>query len=142
MEALANFIIKKQLCKVIRSNIEGTPDMKMIGIFSENKPEWFMTELACCSDSICIVPVAVQDQFFNEHRVFNILDITEIQTLCVSRKTIGLVLDLKAKNKLKHLQNIILFDTPEDIHITLATQVGFHIYSFHDMVSEGYRMLD
>jgi len=58
VEALANTIIKKEFCPVIKSNVEGTPDMKMMAIFSENRSQWFMTELACCSDSICIVPIA------------------------------------------------------------------------------------
>jgi long-subunit acyl-CoA synthetase (AMP-forming) len=33
--------------------------MKLMGIFSENRLEWFISELACCSDSIAIVPVPV-----------------------------------------------------------------------------------
>ena len=33
---------------------------------------------------------------------------------------------------------LFVFDNPEDIHIALATQVGLNIYSFYDMVSEGF----
>jgi len=42
----------------------------------------------------------------------------------VSNKTIGVILDLKAQEKLEFLKNIIVFDHVEDMHITLATQVG------------------
>lgn len=60
VEALANAIIKKKLCKVTKSDVEGTPDLKMMGIFSENRTQWIMIELACCSDSITIVPISVE----------------------------------------------------------------------------------
>jgi hypothetical protein len=61
IEALANSIIKYQLCPEIKSSVKGTPNLKMMGIFSENRLQWFKTELACCSDSICIVPIAVEE---------------------------------------------------------------------------------
>lgn len=41
------------------SQVEGTPNMKLMGIFSENREEWIMTELACCSNSIVIVPIQI-----------------------------------------------------------------------------------
>lgn len=142
MEALANSIIKKQLCPVIKSTVEGTPNLKMMGIFSENRLQWWMTELACCSDSVTIVPIAVEQQFVNDERISNILNETELQTLCVSKRTIGVILDLKSKDMIKHLKNLIIYDHAEDLHITLATQVGFNIYQFNDLIREGYRMVD
>ena len=62
--------------------------------------------------------------------------------MCVSRSTVGVILDLKSKEKLSKLKNLILYDQPEEVHITLATQVGFEIYSFDDLVTEGFKMLD
>jgi long-subunit acyl-CoA synthetase (AMP-forming) len=56
------------------SSVEGTPDLKFMGIFSENRLEWIMTEIACCSDSICIVPLAVENQFMNEDRISNVIN--------------------------------------------------------------------
>ena len=112
--------------------------MKMIAIFSENRPEWFMTVLACCSTSICVVPIAVDDMFMREERIQNILDLTQIETICISVKTIGMILDIKSKGKLEHLKNLILFDYADDIHITLASQVGFNVYCFQDLVLHDY----
>jgi hypothetical protein len=37
VEALANSIIKKKFCQTVKSDVEGTPDLKMMGIFSENR---------------------------------------------------------------------------------------------------------
>jgi len=78
VEALANTIVKKKLCPVVKSNVEGTPDCKFMGIFSENRAQWFMTELACCSDSICTVPIAVENQFVNEKRISSLLNNIEL----------------------------------------------------------------
>ena len=60
VEAFSRTLIYRQLCPVIPSNVEGTPDLKFIGIFSENRREWYMTELSACSDSIVTVPIAVE----------------------------------------------------------------------------------
>ena len=111
-----------------------------MAIFSENRTEWFMTELACCANSVCIVPVAVEQQFTSNERVCSILNITEVESICVSRKTIGLILDLKSQDKLKHIKKLIMFDRMDDIHTTLASQCGLELFSFNDLVSEGFRI--
>ena len=36
VEALVRSMKRKELCPKIKSNCEGTPDMKFLGIFSEN----------------------------------------------------------------------------------------------------------
>jgi long-chain acyl-CoA synthetase len=142
VESLSRVLIKRNLCPLIKSDVDGTPDLKFIAIFSENRPEWFITELAASADSVCIVPVAVQSQFLNEDRVGRILNLTETATICVSRQTISIILDMKAKDKLRKLNNLIIFDEPDEIHITLATQVGLEIFSFKDLLSEGNKLLD
>lgn len=60
VDSFSKSMITRDLCPLIKSNVEGTPDMKFIGIFSENRQEWFITELAACSDSIVTVPISVQ----------------------------------------------------------------------------------
>lgn len=120
-ECLSRSLIKRNFCPVIKSEVEGTPNLKFIGIFSENRAEWIITELAACSDSVCVVPVAVQAQFLQEDRITQIINDTELTTLCVTKQTIGIILDLKAKDKLRKLHNLVIYDQPDEIHITLAT---------------------
>lgn len=67
---------------------------------------------------------------------------TKMLTLCVSKGTIGVILDLKSKDLIPDLKNLIIYDTPEDAHLTLATQVGFEIFSFTDLINEGYKIMD
>ena len=58
--------------------MKGTPDLKLIGMFSENRPEFFITELACISDSVTIVPISTDAQFLEEERVSNLIETTGI----------------------------------------------------------------
>ena len=95
VDCLSKSIINRKFCPIVKSNVRGTPDLKFIGIFSENRPEWYMTELAACSDSIVVVPIAVESQFLENHRISQVINRTEMSTLCVSTKTLGLILDLK-----------------------------------------------
>ena len=81
----------------MKSNVEGTPDMKFMGIFSENRPEWVMTELACCSASICVVPIAAEKQFNDEGRIASLINQTEMTSICVSSSKVSTILDLKSK---------------------------------------------
>ncbi len=69
VEAFSRSIVSRKLCPITPSNEEGTPDLKFIGIFSENRREWYMTELSACSDSIVTVPIAVEQQFLDETRI-------------------------------------------------------------------------
>ncbi len=78
VEALSKIFIRKKLCPLIASNVKGTPDLKFIGIFSENRPEFFITELACISDSVTIVPISTDAQFLDEERVSNIIETTGV----------------------------------------------------------------
>lgn len=69
-----------------------------------------MTELACISDSVTIVPISADAQFLDSERVTSIIEATGLTTICVSSKTGGFLLDLKSSGKLTTLKNIIVFD--------------------------------
>ena len=43
VEALSRALIKRKLCPLVKSDVKGTPDLKFTGIFSENRPEFFIT---------------------------------------------------------------------------------------------------
>lgn len=96
VEALSYSFIKHKLCPRINSNYECTPNLKFLAIFSENRPEWYISELAAISDSVCIVPVAVEQQFLSHKRIAKLLNDTEATTIAVSAKTISTILQLKA----------------------------------------------
>ena len=37
VDNLSKSLVSRNLCPVIKSNVEGTPDLKFLGIFSENR---------------------------------------------------------------------------------------------------------
>ena len=51
-------------------------------------------------------------------------------------------MDLKAKDKLQSLQNIIMFDEAEEVHFTLASQDELQLFNFSDLVAEGRNIPD
>lgn len=54
----------------------------MMGIYSENRPEYAIIELACMSDSITIIPISSRDvDTSNDILIF---EQTELETLCIS----------------------------------------------------------
>lgn len=116
--------------------------MRIMGIFSENREEWIMTELACCSNSIAVVPIQILNQFQNEELAEYICKITEIETVCASLQTLGIILEMKSRQKLSNVKNIIIYDHPEEVHQQLAKQLGLNLIFFEDMVKEGMREID
>jgi long-chain acyl-CoA synthetase len=78
--------------------------MKLVGIYSKNRYEWFVTDWACALTGITTVPL------YDTLGVENIsycLNQTEITTLFVSAVTVNTLLALKDFGKLKTL---ITFD--------------------------------
>jgi long-subunit acyl-CoA synthetase (AMP-forming) len=63
-----------------------------MGIFSENRPEYALIEIACISDSITVVAIPVRSA--EETSVSVITTQTELQTVCVSSNTLPLILDM------------------------------------------------
>lgn len=55
----------------------------MIGIYSENRAEYVIVQLACISDSITIVPINAKHTDLICAQ--NILEYTNLQTVCISR---------------------------------------------------------
>lgn len=91
-----------------------------MGIFSENRPEYVLVELACFSDSIvtCPIPTRAADYASVQQQ----LDLTELRTLCVSKHTLPLIVDMQEDGHINHLRTIICFDS--DIDAQLAEKVN------------------
>lgn len=137
VDNLSKSLVSRNLCPVIKSNVEGTPDLKFLGIFSENRQEWFITELAACSHSIVTVPLSVESQFLESKRICHVIDCTEMQTLCVSKKTISFILELKQNGQLPYLKSLILFDHADQRMLEWATEQGVELLTFQFLVKEG-----
>ena len=78
--------------------------MKLIGIYSKNMFEWFVTDWACSLFGMTIVPL--YDTLGKENLLYCI-EMTGITTLFVSSKTAIEICKLESKGSLKTL---VLFD--------------------------------
>lgn len=140
VDCLTKSLIQRKLCPVIKSNVDGTPDLKFLGIFSENRKEWYITQIAACSHSIVTVPINAEQQCFQEEWVCKIINSTGMTTLCVSKKTIRQILDLKTKRKLESLKNLILFDQIDNKLLKWATSEGIELLSWQFLIDDGKQL--
>ena len=113
-----------------------------MGLFSENRPEFVLTELACISDNITIVPIPTKSAEYSS--VSQIMDLTELRTLCVTKYTLPLILEMYNDGHIKHLRCVICFDS--DIDEELMEEVNELKYieylTFETIVERGKSLLD
>jgi long-subunit acyl-CoA synthetase (AMP-forming) len=83
-----------------------------MSFFSENRPEYLLTQIACISDSITVAPIPIRSADFVS--VSHILDQTKAGTLCVSKHTFPLILEMLEQGQLVHLKTVICFDSDLD----------------------------
>ena len=109
----------------------------MIGIFAENRPEWIITELASCADSVTLVPIPFINQFIDEDFMTHIINITGLSTICVSKITIKLILDLKLKKVIDSVKNLIIFDDDFNVSEEQCVSAGLKLIRYKFLLSEG-----
>ncbi|XP_059202027.1 long-chain-fatty-acid--CoA ligase 1-like isoform X2 [Centropristis striata] len=105
-----------------------------IGIFSQNRPEWTVTELACYTYSLVSVPL--YDTLGTE-AIGYIIDRAAISTIvCDVVDKVNLVLDC-VRDKEHSVRTIVLMETPSDELVNQGQQAGIHILSLQDMEALG-----
>ena len=80
----------------------------MVGIYSENRPEWVIAELACIRESITIVPIFSRA---SPSYVAGILDQTHVRTVFVSNSTCIPILSIINKETESSPKLIVNFDS-------------------------------
>uniref|UniRef100_A0A8C7Y823 Long-chain-fatty-acid--CoA ligase n=1 Tax=Oryzias sinensis TaxID=183150 RepID=A0A8C7Y823_9TELE len=101
-----------------------------IGIFSQNRPEWTMTELACYTYSLVSVPL--YDTLGTE-AIAHILDKASISTVvCDVKDKVNLILD--CFNNSKHfLKTIVLMEEPSESLVERGRRAGIQILTLQEM---------
>uniref|UniRef100_A0A4W6G786 Long-chain-fatty-acid--CoA ligase n=1 Tax=Lates calcarifer TaxID=8187 RepID=A0A4W6G786_LATCA len=101
-----------------------------IGIFSQNRPEWTISELACYTYSLVSVPL--YDTLGTEAIAY-IIDKASISTIiCDVVDKVNLVLDC-VKDKTHSVKTIVLMETPSAELVSRGQQAGIHIFSLQEM---------
>uniref|UniRef100_UPI0037E9026C long-chain-fatty-acid--CoA ligase 1-like isoform X1 n=1 Tax=Semicossyphus pulcher TaxID=241346 RepID=UPI0037E9026C len=105
-----------------------------IGIFSQNRPEWTMCELACYTYSLVSVPL--YDTLGTEAITY-IIDKASISTVvCDVVDKVNLVLDC-VKDRDHSVKTIVLMETPSADLVSRGQQAGIHILSMQEMEAIG-----
>uniref|UniRef100_A0A3Q3W9J6 long-chain-fatty-acid--CoA ligase n=1 Tax=Mola mola TaxID=94237 RepID=A0A3Q3W9J6_MOLML len=101
-----------------------------IGIFSQNRPEWTISEVACYTYSLVSVPL--YDTLGTE-AISYIIDKASLSTiLCDVVDKVDLVLSC-VKDKKHSVKTIVLIETPSVELISRGQQAGIHIISLQEM---------
>lgn len=107
---------------------------KFVGIFSKNREEWAITELACMMASVTVVPLY---DTLTDEGIDAILGDTTAQTIFVSEELLKRLIHLKASGSHPYLRNIIKFEKPTEQEISAASGVGARLISFEDLLRVG-----
>ncbi|KAK5897489.1 hypothetical protein CesoFtcFv8_010548 [Champsocephalus esox] len=105
-----------------------------IGIFSQNRPEWTISELSCYTYSLVSVPL--YDTLGTE-AILYIIDKASISTvLCDVAEKVELVLDC-VKDRTHSVKTIVLMGAPSADLVSRGQQAGVHIISLQEMEAIG-----
>ncbi|KAK1888130.1 Long-chain-fatty-acid--CoA ligase 1 [Dissostichus eleginoides] len=99
-----------------------------IGIFSQNRPEWTISELACYTYSLVSVPL--YDTLGTE-AILYIID-----KVCDVAEKVELVLDC-VKDRTHSVKTIVLMGAPSADLVSRGQQAGVHIISLQEMEAIG-----
>ena len=81
--------------------------LRIMGVFSENRPEYTKLEITCLGDSFTILPIFTR---YSLDQVEQIIEQTQITTLAVSQQTIIKVKDMILEGRIKSINTLISFD--------------------------------
>mmetsp|Transcript_7843 Transcript_7843/g.7327 ORF Transcript_7843/g.7327 Transcript_7843/m.7327 type:complete len:128 (+) Transcript_7843:336-719(+) len=123
------------ISKLYEENMKG--DMKMVGIFSKNREEWCVTELACVRNSVTVVP------FFDSlgvEALAYVLSQTKLKTMFVDGGGLKSLLKLKDEGKTCELQLVVCYDTYSEEMKTKVEASGLKLYHYSELQEEGKKV--
>ncbi|KAM9357149.1 long-chain-fatty-acid--CoA ligase 1-like [Symphorus nematophorus] len=105
-----------------------------IGIFSQNRPEWTISEVACYTYSLVSVPLY---DTLGAEAISYIIDKASISTIvCDVADKVDLVLGC-VKDKTHTVKTIVLMETPSAELVNRGQEAGIHILSLEEMEAIG-----
>ncbi|XP_064639951.1 long-chain-fatty-acid--CoA ligase 5-like [Lineus longissimus] len=104
-----------------------------IGIYAQNRPEWFLAQLACTMYSMVVIPL--YDTLGPQAIIFTINQ-AEIETIVVdNQEKIEKLLD--QKDNLPSMKRIICMDRFDDDLVQSAAEKGVSIFKFQEILGVG-----
>lgn len=128
---LASGIQQLELAKPVEA--EGQT-FNFVGIFSKNREEWAVTEIACMMISITVVPLY---DTLTDEGIDAILGDTLAQTIFVSAELFKRLIHLKASGAHSCLTTIVKFEKPTEEEINAGRGVGAQVIHYEELLRIG-----
>jgi len=107
---------------------------KFIGIYSKNREEWIVTDLAAHLNSVTVVTFY---DTLGESTIQYILEQTKLTTIVMESKSLKKINQLKKDGQAGSLENIVLLDVEDESLIEHAKEAGLKVYKYPDVLSSG-----
>ncbi len=107
---------------------------KFLGLYSRNRYEWIITDLAGHLNSATAVTFY---DTLGEATIEYILNQTQLTTIATESKSLNKLIALKKESKTGNLKNIILFDSPSEKDSKEAEEAGLVIYTYTQLIEAG-----
>uniref|UniRef100_A0A3P8W275 Long-chain-fatty-acid--CoA ligase n=1 Tax=Cynoglossus semilaevis TaxID=244447 RepID=A0A3P8W275_CYNSE len=104
---------------------------QFIGVFAQNRPEWIISELACYTYSMVVVPLY---DTLGADAIRFIINTAEITTvICDKMEKAQVLLDNVARKETPGLQQIILMDAFDSALVKCAKDCNVHVQSLQEV---------
>ena len=131
---LAKAIYKNELCP--KRDLGGT-ELRILGIFSKNREEWVLTDVACVLSNITSVPLY---ETLGDKSIEFIINQTEMETMACGEDKIANICKLKQEGKIDTLKTIILFDDVTKEIQTQCEEVGIDVFKQFTLAEQGEKL--
>lgn len=129
-----------KLCKGMTKNnfcpeiINEDKAFKFLGIYSKNREEWVITDLACQLNSITVVTIYDTLGLNALEFIFNQ---TQLTTLLLENNCLIKIMKLKAEQKTGAIKNLIAIDPFDKETETKCMELGLNLFSYEEILNQG-----
>ena len=120
------------LCPEVETRASGK--FKFMGIYSRNREEWMVTDIASHMNSISLVTFY---DSLGDSTIEFILSETNLTTIAMETTNLFKINALKEKGKSYSLKNLVLLDNDLPEEIEKSKKLGLNIFSFDDVIKKG-----
>ena len=114
---------------------EKSDGLSFLGIYSKNREEWAIADLACMASSVTIVPVY---ESLGKSALSFVINQTEVNTMCAEKKGIETLIELKLQGKADALTKIVSFDADTSQELKDSVEkAGMTYLSFSNVIRLG-----
>ncbi len=115
---------------------EGKP-LKTLGIYSKNREEWLMTDIACWYNTITNVPLY---DTLGEESIAWIFEQTEMSTVFAALQGVHKLIAMRQRGLLPTLKTLVSFDEVDPDTLQAAKTLGLEVMRFQSLIDEGMKL--